>query len=181
MATSAENIAQRILFARKKARMSREKVAQGLDMSSRTVERWEKGDTQPGEEEMELLCAVLGVSVGWLLTGEGEMLVGNLPRREYVTEKTPTHETSKSRIGTPGSGMYNPESVRIITQNTEEDMTYDPSLVVPMLLSAYAAVMNRDDLERARLFKETGKRFRVRLTVEEDDPRTSEEPPPSKG
>lgn len=107
--------------------------------------------------------------------------VGNLPRREYVTEKTPTGESSKPRIGTPGSGMYNPESVRIITQNTEEDMTYDPSWVVPMLLSAYAAVMNRDDLERARLFKETGKRFRVRLTVEEDDPRTSEEPPPSKG
>ena len=165
MATNAENIAQRILFARKKARMSREKVAQGLDMSSRTVERWEKGDTQPGEEEMELLCAVLGVGVDWLLTGEGEMLVGNLPRREYVTEKTPTGESAKPRIGTPGVVGYTAGSVITITIDPGEDMTYPTSWAVPILTSAESVVMNLNDFERARQLYENGKGFKVRLTV----------------
>lgn len=58
-------------------------------------------------------------------------------------------------------------------------MTYDPSWVVPMLLSAHVAKMHSSDLERARRMKEAGLRFIVRLVVEEPD--NDKEPPPPKG
>lgn len=48
-------------------------------------------------------------------------------------------------------------------------MTYDPAWVVPMLLSAHIAILHASDLERARVMKEAGRRFRVRLVVEEED------------
>ena len=173
-----DKVGVRLEYAMGLAGLDRHELSELLEIHYETLGRYIRDNKLPKKlADQERIANAIGINLAWLRTGEGEMLVGNLPRREYVTDKTPTGESSKPRIGTPGSGMYNPESVRIITQNTEEDMTYDPSLVVPMLLSAYAAVMNRDDLERARLFKETGKRFRVRLTVEEDDPRTSEEPP----
>ena len=56
-------------------------------------------------------------------------------------------------------------------------MTYDPGWDVPILLSAYVAIMHRDDLERARIMNEAGRRFRVRLVVEEEDPKPGEGKP----
>ena len=77
----------------------------------------------------------------------------------------------------PGQRDTTPAYQTTATSNQEGDMTYDPGWVVPILLSAYVAIMHRDDLERARIMKEAGRRFRVRLVVEEEDPRPGEGKP----
>jgi hypothetical protein len=85
---------------------------------------------------------------------------GLSPARSTVQNPTPTHHD-------------------LITSRSEGDMTYDPSWVVPILLSAHIAMMHRDDLEKARTMKEAGRRFRVRLVVEEED-KPPENIPPQK-
>lgn len=147
-------LGKRILKSRTLRRQSREKLARSIDMSSRTIERWENDETEPSAGDLAILARVLKVGEEWLRTGEGEMFAtyqaGHLAPAGESRNPTPTHHTQT-------------------TSQTGGDMTYDPSWVVPMVMSAHVAIMNSSDLEKARLLKESGRRFRVRLVIEEEE------------
>lgn len=170
-------LSSRISTLRESLGLNQVEFALKIGSSDSTISNWETGKTTPSRGTLRRIAEICGVSFAWLRDGEGEMLVGNPPSRIQATDETTTHQSSKPRMDAAGVGGYNAGSVRTITIDPSEDMTYDPSWVVPILLSAYHAVMHRDDLERARELKEQGKRFRVRLVVEQDDPKTTEPPP----
>lgn len=127
--------------------------AQRIGKSPGTISNWEREEVEPEDGTDLLLSDRAGVSLRWLRTGEGEMFspydATLSPGRGIIENTTPTRQP--------------------ITSKHEGDMTYDPSWGVPILLSAHAAMMHKDDLEKARTMKEAGRRFRVRLVVEEED------------
>lgn len=144
----------RILKARKMARQSREKLSRSIDMSSRTIERWENGDTEPNAGDLAILARVLEVSEHWLRTGEGDMFsaadTGLAPAGGDIDQNpTPAHQT--------------------IISNRGGDMYYNPSWAMPMILDAQKVILNASDLERARVMQEAGKPFLVRIVVVEED------------
>lgn len=142
---------------------SQTSFAQRIGKSPGTISNWEREEVEPEDGTDLLLADRAGVSLRWLRTGEGEMFsaydIGMSPGSGTMKNTTPINST--------------------ITSTTGGDMTYDPSWVVPMLLSAHVAKMHSSDLERARRMKEAGLRFIVRLVVEEPD--NDKEPPPPKG
>ena len=56
-----------------RGKQSREKFARPLGISAKTVERWEKGETVPGDRDLLLMAERTGVRYEWLSTGEGPM------------------------------------------------------------------------------------------------------------
>ena len=138
---------------------SQTSFAQRIGKSPGTISNWEREEVEPEDGTDLLLADRAGVSLQWLRTGEGEMFSA--------------YDTGLS----PGQRDTTPAYQTTATSNQEGDMTYDPGWVVPILLSAYVAIMHRDDLERARIMKEAGRRFRVRLVVEEEDPKPGEGKP----
>jgi transcriptional regulator with XRE-family HTH domain len=158
------DFATRIKTYRKQKGFSQLELAVFLGVSPGTIGNWEKNRSTPVEDALSTIARKMGVGEEWLRTGEGEMFsahdTGLSPARSTVQNPTPTHHD-------------------LITSRSEGDMTYDPSWVVPILLSAHIAMMHRDDLEKARTMKEAGRRFRVRLVVEEED-KPPENIPPQK-
>lgn len=68
-----QTIAQRIREARERKALEQAKLAAKLDVATRTVQRWEKGDQAPDSNYLMRIAKVTGVAPHWLLTGEGEM------------------------------------------------------------------------------------------------------------
>lgn len=68
-----QSLAQRIREAREQKALEQAKLAAKLDVATRTVQRWEKGDQVPDSNYLMRLAKVTGVTPHWLLTGEGEM------------------------------------------------------------------------------------------------------------
>ncbi len=66
------NLSQRITESRKQHGMSQEGLAQVLGVSRQAVSKWETGDAEPEIGNLQLLGQTLGVSVNWLLSGEGD-------------------------------------------------------------------------------------------------------------
>jgi len=142
---------------------SQTSFAQRIGKSPGTISNWEREEVEPEDGTDLLLADRAGVSLRWLRTGEGEMFTaydtGLSPLGATMQTTTPTHHSHT-------------------TSTTGGDMIYDPSWVVPMLLSAHIAIMHSSDLEKARRMKEAGRRFAVRLVVEEQD--NDKEPPSQK-
>ena len=67
------SIAQRIRQARTQKEMDQVKLAARLDVATRTVQRWEKGEQVPDSNYLMRIAKVTGVTPHWLLTGDGEM------------------------------------------------------------------------------------------------------------
>jgi SOS-response transcriptional repressor LexA len=68
-----QSIAQRIRQARTQKEMDQAKLAAKLDVATRTVQRWEKGEQVPDSNYLMRVAKVTGVAPHWLLTGNGEM------------------------------------------------------------------------------------------------------------
>jgi repressor LexA len=68
-----QSIAQRIRQARAQKEMDQAKLAAKLDVATRTVQRWEKGEQVPDSNYLMRIAKVTGVAPHWLLTGDGEM------------------------------------------------------------------------------------------------------------
>ena len=64
------SLGERIGLAR--ANTSKTELARRIGVDTKTVYRWEHGDARPASEVIVPLADALGVSVRWLLTGEGE-------------------------------------------------------------------------------------------------------------
>jgi repressor LexA len=65
-------IAQRIREARISKQLDQAGLAARVDIATRTVQRWEKGEQVPDSNYLMRIAKAAGVSAHWLLTGEGE-------------------------------------------------------------------------------------------------------------
>ncbi len=66
------SLGHRIAEARATKRLSLEQMAQKAGITAETLGDWEAGAAEPRPNKMQMLAGVLGVSMSWLLTGEGE-------------------------------------------------------------------------------------------------------------
>jgi repressor LexA len=65
-------IAQRIKEARQLKQLDQAVLAAKIDIATRTVQRWEKGEQVPDSNYLMRIAKVTGVVAHWLLTGDGE-------------------------------------------------------------------------------------------------------------
>src|SRR5690606_7829776 len=64
----------RLADARQAQGMSQEDLARRLGVKTTTLARWEDDQAEPRANRLSMLSGLLNVSLGWLLTGEGEGL-----------------------------------------------------------------------------------------------------------
>ena len=65
-------LGDRIVAAREARGLSSAELAQRLGVRARTLRDWENDRAEPRANRMQMLAAMLGVSLRWLMTGEGE-------------------------------------------------------------------------------------------------------------
>lgn len=66
-------IGDRLRTARENKELDQQVLASKVDVASRTLQRWEKGEQVPDSNYLMRLAKQTGVRPEWLLTGEGEM------------------------------------------------------------------------------------------------------------
>jgi len=60
----------RIALARENNNFTEQQLSRRLGVMVKTVHNWEADRSAPRGNKMAMLCGVLGVSLGWLVTGE---------------------------------------------------------------------------------------------------------------
>lgn len=70
----AATFGDRVTGAREARGMTRKELAERLGVRVRTLESWEEDRADPRANKLQMLAGVLGVSLMWLLTGEGDGL-----------------------------------------------------------------------------------------------------------
>lgn len=68
----ASTFGDRLARAREAAGMDQRKLARRLGVKLSTVQNWEFDRSEPRANKVQMLTGMLGVSIVWLLTGEGE-------------------------------------------------------------------------------------------------------------
>lgn len=63
----------RIRYARTKCRMSQRQLAQQFDLTQGSTSLWERNESQPRLEFLPKLCSILGITLQWLLVGDGPL------------------------------------------------------------------------------------------------------------
>jgi repressor LexA len=112
-------IAQRIRQARTQKEMDQAKLAAKLDVATRTVQRWEKGEQVPDSNYLMRVAKVTGVSPHWLLTGNGEIYATSqteskiipLPTSRYKRVELVSLPLLSSVPGGAPSLMFHPDYV----------------------------------------------------------------------
>ena len=66
-------LADRIRISRENKELDQNTLSKKIDIVSRTLQRWEKGEQVPDSNYLMRLAKFTGVKPEWLLTGEGEM------------------------------------------------------------------------------------------------------------
>lgn len=64
---------ERLRFAREMARLTRSALAERIDRTPRTIERWEAGDTSPTAGDAVAVAKALGIEYEWLRSGKGDL------------------------------------------------------------------------------------------------------------
>lgn len=67
-------LGDRIAAAREAAGMGQAELAQRLGVRARTLRDWEDDLSEPRANRLQMLAAMLGMSLRWLMTGEGDDL-----------------------------------------------------------------------------------------------------------
>lgn len=65
-------LGDRIAAGREAAGLSQSELAQRLGVRPKTLRDWENDLSEPRANRLQMLAALLGVSLRWLLTGEGD-------------------------------------------------------------------------------------------------------------
>ncbi|MBV7378216.1 helix-turn-helix domain-containing protein [Maritimibacter dapengensis] len=68
----AATFGDRLAAAREAAGMNQKELAKRLGVKVKTLSAWENDVTEPRANRLQLMSGLLNVSLGWLLTGEGE-------------------------------------------------------------------------------------------------------------
>ena len=69
---AAATFGDRLTLAREAQGMTQAELAQRLGTRLQTLRNWEDDRSEPRANRLQMLAGVLGVSMVWLLTGEGE-------------------------------------------------------------------------------------------------------------
>jgi repressor LexA len=77
-------IAQRIREARSFKQLDQTTLAAKIDIATRTVQRWEKGEQVPDSNYLMRIARATGVLSHWLLTGEGDMVPTELQKSKIL-------------------------------------------------------------------------------------------------
>lgn len=64
---------------------SRDDWAKRLGVGENSVARYERGEMEPSSQVLSSYCELLNANVNWILTGKGEMLIGEDVQFENVT------------------------------------------------------------------------------------------------
>ena len=101
MTTIAERIRQL------RGNQSRNRFAATFGKSPRTIERWEKGQTEPSEADLRLLMHEMGLRYQWLRSGEGSMQEEPVPATGQVTEDfSPVDQLSSEDLEESARSVY---------------------------------------------------------------------------
>jgi len=68
----AATFGDRLAVAREAQNLTQEQLARRLGLRTPTIENWESDRSEPRANRLQMLAGFLNVSMGWLLTGEGE-------------------------------------------------------------------------------------------------------------
>lgn len=68
----AATFGDRLAAAREAAGLSQAGLAQRIGVKTRVIEHWEADAKEPRANRLQMLAGMLGVSLMWLLTGEGD-------------------------------------------------------------------------------------------------------------
>ena len=74
----------RVTGAREAAGMTREQLSARLGVKLKTVAAWEDDMSDPRGNKLQMLSGMLGVSIPWLLTGQGDGPEGPYAQRSPV-------------------------------------------------------------------------------------------------
>jgi repressor LexA len=83
-----QTLANRIREARTQRGLDQARLAARLDIATRTLQRWEKGEQVPDSNDLIRLAKAAGVAPHWLLTGEGSMYVAEYPEGKILPLQT---------------------------------------------------------------------------------------------
>jgi len=83
-----QTLAIRIREARAQRGLDQAKLAAKLDIATRTLQRWEKGEQVPDSNDLIRLAKTTTVSPHWLLTGEGSMFASEYPEGKILPLQT---------------------------------------------------------------------------------------------
>lgn len=72
----ATTFGDRVTGAREASGLSQSELARRLGVKVKTVRGWENDQSEPRANKLQMLAGMLGVSIMWLLSGEGEGLDG---------------------------------------------------------------------------------------------------------
>lgn len=114
-----QTLAYRIRQARTQKAFDQSKLAARLDIATRTLQRWEKGDQVPDSNDLLRLAKTTGVAAHWLLTGEGSMYqsdqaeakILSLPTNRYKKVDLISLPLLSSVPGGAPSLMFHPDYV----------------------------------------------------------------------
>lgn len=77
----AATFGDRLAGARESVGLSQKELADRLGVRAKTLASWEDDVAEPRSNKLQMLAGLLGVSLMWLLTGEGEGIDGPDERR----------------------------------------------------------------------------------------------------
>lgn len=80
-----ENINTRIAVLRKELDLSMEKFGNKIGVTKSSINKIEKGENNPSEQTIKLICREFNVNQDWLVNGNGSMFV-ELSREEEITK-----------------------------------------------------------------------------------------------
>lgn len=71
--SDAATFGDRLTAARNACGMSQEDLVKRLGIKKKALVSWENDWSEPRANKLQMLSGMLSVSIGWLLTGEGEL------------------------------------------------------------------------------------------------------------
>jgi repressor LexA len=89
-------IAQRIREARLSKQFDQADLAAKIDIATRTVQRWEKGEQVPDSNYLMRIAKATGVVAHWLLSGDGEMV--SIDQHKFKVIPLPTSRYKKVKL-----------------------------------------------------------------------------------
>lgn len=91
-------IGQFIAECRKKKGLTQMQLAEKLNITDRAISKWERGKSLPDSAIMLPLCAILGISVNELLSGEYVMEKNNEKSEQLLLEMAKQKEQADKRL-----------------------------------------------------------------------------------
>ena len=142
-------LADRLLVARTQKRMSREALSRLTGVSSRSIDRYEKGEQAPSSDVLLRLAQNLGVSVSWLLGETDDAFVddGVRGRESLLSGKPVLGEAGVNlfEISSPWVGL-GPEVVEVLLRmiHAQNEKNGDEDAIPEACRSVLADLAERD-------------------------------------